>query len=284
MSLELQQLKGQTAYLELPGATIPVYRMSDDEILLFDSGREPSPELMDLLEKEKLRVRAVVCTHLHEDHIANNEALVAKYGARIYASALDILELQEREPVSYPISAIEDSKELNIDGVSIGILPTPGHTDGHLAYVTPDGVCCVGDAIMTQKPLERAKIPYMDDVDQSIISMEILRETAYPFYIVAHKGVISQTELRDLVEENIQKELDLYELLRQQITKPTEIEEITNSFIRAAGVLSQKMLETNYVRHTARVRIFALVNAGEFSMENGLIVPKHFFGHGARPC
>lgn len=284
MSLELKQLRGQTGYLELPGSTIPVYRMSDDEILLFDSGREPSPELMDLLEKEKLQVRAVVCTHLHEDHIANNEALVAKYGTRIYASALDILELQARETVSYPISAIEDSNELNIAGVSIGILPTPGHTDGHLAYVTPDGVCCVGDAIMTQKPLKRAKIPYMDDVDQSIISMEILRETAYPFYIVAHKGVISQTELRELVEENIQKELDLYELLRKQIAEPMEIEEVTNDFIRAAGVLSQKMLETNYVRHTARVRIFALVNAGEFSMEEGLIVPKPFFGHGARPC
>lgn len=284
MSLELKQLRGQTGYLELPGSTIPVYRMSDDEILLFDSGREPSPELMDLLEKEKLQVRAVVCTHLHEDHIANNEALVAKYGTRIYASALDILELQARETVSYPISAIEDSNELDIAGVSIGILPTPGHTDGHLAYVTPDGVCCVGDAIMTQKPLKRAKIPYMDDVDRSIISMEILRETAYPFYIVAHKGVISQTELRELVEENIQKELDLYELLRKQIAEPMEIEEVTNDFIRAAGVLSQKMLETNYVRHTARVRIFALVNAGEFSMEEGLIVPKPFFGHGARPC
>ena len=137
---------------------------------------------------------------------------------------------------------------------------------------------------MTQKPLKRAKIPYMDDVDRSIISMEILRETAYPFYIVAHKGVISQTELRELVEENIQKELDLYELLRKQIAEPMEIEEVTNDFIRAAGVLSQKMLETNYVRHTARVRIFALVNAGEFSMEEGLIVPKPFFGHGARPC
>ena len=278
MNLELKSLCGRTGYIETPGAMIPVYRLSEDEILLFDSGREPSPELMDLLEREKLRVKAVVCTHLHEDHIANNDLLVARYGARIYASALDISELQSRDSVSYRISAIEGTDVLDLEGASIRLLPLPGHTEGQLAYVTPDGVCCVGDAIMTRKPLERAKLPYMDDVDGSMVSMETLRQTDYPFYIIAHKGVIPKEELSALIDRNIQKELDLYELLRRQITEPTPMEQVITDFIRGAGVLSRKMVEEGYVRYTAKVRVLALVHAGEFLMEDGMILPNHFPG------
>lgn len=273
LKVELKWLLGQTGYIETPAAMIPVYRISEDELVLFDSGREPSPELMELLELEKMRVRAVVCTHLHEDHIANNELLIERYGTQIYASAGDIGELTSRDSVSYPIAAIDCSDVLRIGGAEFGLLSVAGHTVGQTAYVTPDGVCCVGDAIMTEEPLKRAKIPYMDDVDGSMISMEILRQTEYPFYIVAHKGVVSKETLSVLIDRNIQKELDLYELLRNQITKPMPLEQIITDFIRGAGVLSQKMVEEGYVRHTAKVRILALVHAGEFVMENEVIRP-----------
>ena len=170
--MELKRLTGRTGCIETPVAIIPFYRLSECEIILFDSGRDPSPELLDLLEQEKLRVRAVLCTHLHEDHIANNDALIARYGTEIYATAEDIAELFSRDSVSYSITAIEDPEVLRIGGAEICLLPLQGHTPGQTAYVTPDGVCCVGDAIMTRKPLERAKIPYMEDVDESMVSME----------------------------------------------------------------------------------------------------------------
>ena len=271
--MELKWLLGRTGCIDLPEAMIPVYRLSERDVLLIDSGREPHPELLELLDRENLRVRAVLCTHLHEDHIGNNDLLIARYGSKVYASAGDIEELQSRDSVSYPITAIEGQ---HIDGAEIRLLPLPGHTEGQLAYVTPDGVCCVGDAIMTQKPLDRAKIPYMEDVDGSMVSMELLRETDYPLYVVAHKGVVTKEELSALIDRNIQKELDLYELLRSQISEPTPMEQVITDFIRGAGVLSQKMVDQDYVRHTAKVRVLALVRAGEFSMQDGMIVPNRF--------
>lgn len=278
MSVELKDLRGRTGYVDLPGALVPVYRLSEHEVLLFDSGREPSPELMDLLEWEQLRVRAVMCTHLHEDHIANNEQLIARYGTEIYASALDVRELLARDTVPYPIHPVENTDVLRIDGAEIRLLALPGHTEGQLAYVTPDGVCCVGDAILTEKPLERAKIPYMDDVDQSVVSMERLRQTDYPLYIVAHKGVVPKEALSALIDRNIRKELDLYELLRRQITHPAPMEQVITDFIRGAGVLSRKMVEEGYVRHTVQVRVQALVHAGEFSLADGVVAPIDLWG------
>ena len=274
--MKLNCLLGRTGCIETPMAMLPFYRLSEEEILLFDSGREPSPELLELLERERLRVRAVLCTHLHEDHIANNEALISRYGTEIYASKGDIAELCSRDPVPYPIQAIGDGDVLRIGGTEIRLLPLAGHTEGQTAYVTPDGVCCVGDAIMTGKPLERAKIPYMEDVDESMVSMERLRQTEYPLYVAAHKGVVRREELSELIDRNIQKELELYQLLRSQITEPTPLEQAITDFIRGAGVLSQKMVEEGYVRHTAKVRVLALVRAGEFSMKDGSVVPNRF--------
>lgn len=274
--MELKYLLGRTGCIETPMAMIPFYRLSEEEIILFDSGREPSPELLELLERENLRVRAVLCTHLHEDHIANNEALISRYGTKIYASKGDIAELFSRDSVPYPILELENAAMLKIGDAEIRLLPLTGHTEGQTAYVTPDGVCCVGDAIMTEKPLERAKIPYMDDVDESMVSMERLRQTKYPLYVVAHKGVVPGEELSELIDRNIQKELELYELMRSRITEPTPLEQVITDFIRGAGVLSQKMVEEGYVRHTAKVRVLALVHAGEFSLENGTVIPNRF--------
>ena len=274
--MELNCLLGRTGCIETPMAMIPFYRLSGEELILFDSGREPDPELLELLEREQLRVRAVLCTHLHEDHIANNEALIARYGTEIYASKGDIAELLSRDSVPYPILEIGDGDVLKIDDAEIRLLPLTGHTEGQTAYVTPDGVCCVGDAIMTEKPLERAKIPYMDDVDESMVSMERLRQTEYPLYVVAHKGVVSREALPDLIDRNIRKELELYDLLRSRIVEPTPLEQVITDFIRGAGVLSQKMVDEGYVRHTAKVRVLALTHAGEFSLVDDMVIPNRF--------
>lgn len=274
MSMERKHLLGRTGFVELPGAAVPVYRLPDGELLLFDSGREPSPELLDWLDRERLRVRAVLCTHLHEDHIANNEALVARHGAEIFASAADIREQRRREPVAYPVTALPEGTELELAGASIGLLPLPGHTAGQTAYLTPDGVCCVGDALMTRRPLDRAKLPYMEDVDRAMESMERLRQTDYPWYLAAHKGAVSRAELPELIDRNLQKELDLYDLLRRNIPGPTELEQVVTDFIRGAGVLSQKMVEEPYVRKTARARVLALIRAGEFALEDGRVIPR----------
>ena len=271
--MDLKWLQGKTGYIESRYALIPVYRLSGQEIVLFDSGVETDPALLELLEREGLRVRAVLSTHLHWDHIANNEALVARHGAEILAHPSEIPFFRNLCGEPYSVTGIEGDT-VEIDGISFKILYTPGHSCGHLAYATPDGVCCLGDVIMSQDELDRSKIPFMNDVDRAIVSMEDIRQTRYPFYIVAHKGVVPQAKLANIVERNIQKELDLYDLLRQQIKAPTAIEQVISDFIRAAGVRSEKMVEVDFVRHTARVRILALANVGEFSIEGDLVIPR----------
>lgn len=267
-----EMLCGKSGYLDTPQALLPVYWLSEREIVLVDSGVRPDPKLLEELERRCLRVRAVLCTHLHPDHVANNAALIERHGAEIFAHVGDLPFLRNVLRQTYPVTVIGDSGCVAVDGVEFGVLPTPGHSAGHLAFVTPDDVCCVGDALMAGSLLRQSKMPYMEDVDRSIASMENLRETQYPYYIVAHKGVVKWKDMPALVDENIRKELDIYDLLRQQLTTPKSEDEVLRDLLDAAGIQQQSIEAMPFIRVTAKTRLDALIHAGEYCLDDGVVV------------
>lgn len=263
---------GETGYFDTPMAIIPTYQVSEDELVLIDSGVTPDPELLAELERLALRVRAVLCTHLHPDHIANNTALVERYGTEIFSTQTEREAHEKWEKLPYEITFLDRETSVVIEGAEFTILPTEGHSAGHLSYVTPDGVCCVGDVLMTESAVRGSKMPYMDDVDRCIVSMERIRNTDYPFYAVAHKGVVSRAEMPGLVDENIRKELDLYDLLRQQIPGPKCRDQVLRDFMLAAGI-HEKRLNTFFIRYTSKMRLKALIDAGEYYLKDGMVIP-----------
>ena len=88
--MEWKALCGATGYIETEGALLATYHLSEKEIVLFDSGVEKSEELLALLDTLGVHVRAVLSTHLHVDHIANNEELVERHGAEVLAHEEEI--------------------------------------------------------------------------------------------------------------------------------------------------------------------------------------------------
>ena len=286
--MQWELLQGNTGVIATPMAMIPTYHLSDREIVLMDSGAERDPELLAWLKERGLRVTAVVCTHLHPDHIANNRELMEGHGTEIFATREEITAAQKRfrtlketQPghiwnelaPNYPVSPLEEGV-MEVAGARFGVLPTPGHTLGHAAIITPDNICCLGDAMMSEGRIRRAKLPYMDDADLAVESLEKLRGTDCSLYIAAHKGVVTREKLDGAIDINIQKELDLYELLRQTVTRPMELEQAVDAFMAAAGVTGKEMTVNAFMRHTARIRIKALVNAGEFRLEGETVIPE----------
>lgn len=286
--MQWELLQGNTGVIATRMALIPTYRLSDREIILIDSGAERDPEMLDWLDQQGIRVTAVVCTHLHPDHIANNRELMERHGAEIFATQAEIdgavvrfRTLRENQPghiwidlaPDYPVTPLEEGTT-EVADIRLGVLPTPGHTLGHVSIITPDNVCCLGDAMMSAGRIERAKLPYMDDADLAVESLEKLRETHCSLYIAAHKGLVRPEELEAVIDTNIQKEIDLYELLRRTIDRPMEQEEAVDAFMSAAGVTGKEMTVNTFMRHTARIRVKALVNAGEFRLEGGKVCPR----------
>lgn len=103
-----------------------VYLLADEsskEGLVVDSGWETDPILKATAE-EKVKVRYVVATHNHFDHVASLEELAEKLGAKVVA--------YENSPIPHDIS-VKDGDVLKLGNREIKVIHTPGHSE--------DGIC-----------------------------------------------------------------------------------------------------------------------------------------------
>ena len=267
------ELTERSGYLELPLVLIPFYRLDSGDLLLFDSGAYPEPQLFADLAARGARVAAVLSTHLHWDHMGNNAGLIKAFGTTVYADPAEIRRLLALGPPPYPVAPLPEGAEIRICGAEIGVIPTTGHTPGHTSFVTPDGVCCLGDAMMDHWALRGSKLPYMEDVELALKSMERLRSTGCAWYVASHCGVVNGEELPTLVDANVEKELRLYALLREQITGPISREELLQRFFRAADIHRLTPDRSVWLRRSALVRLQELLRAGEYEERDGIIRP-----------
>jgi sulfur dioxygenase len=94
---------------------------------------------LGLLQELGLRLAWTVETHVHADHITAARHLKERAGSRIAAPA------PERVPCAD--LAVEDGMPLQLGSVTLRGLHTPGHTDGHFAFLLDDRVF-TGDALL----------------------------------------------------------------------------------------------------------------------------------------
>jgi sulfur dioxygenase len=86
-----------------------------------------------------LRLVMTIDTHIHADHITSASMLKREVGSRIVVPALDALPCTD--------VGMEDGVPLQIGGVRLDPLHTPGHTDNHFAILGGDRVF-TGDALL----------------------------------------------------------------------------------------------------------------------------------------
>lgn len=266
--MNIHTIKGKTSYIARHGALIGLYFITERQVLMIDSGVKPDEEMLDFLRGQELDIKAVLCTHMHPDHVANNLALHRDFGAKVYMTEEPFRFKWE----GYPYGIIRPGRQ-EFFGVEIEALEACGHSPGQLALITPDKVCFVGDAVISQPLLAQSKLPYIEDVEQAIISMEKLRRLHCNYFVAAHEAVLLPSEFSALVDENIQKELELYERLRLTVDKPMEIEQAIEIFMDELGV-TKKVQNYEHTREPVRARLRTLAQAGELTIDGKMVMPK----------
>ncbi len=111
---------------------------SGDAFVVDPSESEP---VIAAVEREGLRLVAVVNTHHHHDHVGGNEGLLARFGAMpVYAHQSDA----GRVPAQ--TERVEEGQRLRVAGLDLETLHVPGHTTGAVAYVV-EGAVFTGDTL-----------------------------------------------------------------------------------------------------------------------------------------
>ena len=126
------------------------------EAVVIDPGEDADRILMALAE-EKLKVKYILDTHGHFDHVGANKRLKEATGAPILIHALDapmLLQLgttarmfgmvaEDSPPMD---EALEDGREIRFGEIVLTVVHTPGHTPGGVSFVSEEGVF-VGDTL-----------------------------------------------------------------------------------------------------------------------------------------
>ncbi|MCI9173507.1 MAG: MBL fold metallo-hydrolase [Lachnospiraceae bacterium] len=130
------------------------------EMLLIDPG-DSAGMLAEKIRRAELKPRAVLLTHGHFDHAMAASALAEMFGIKIYAHKA---EKETLENPSKNVSVMvgrgeayhadvfaEDGEMLNLAGMELKVLHTPGHTEGGCCYyLEKEKVLFSGDTLFCQ--------------------------------------------------------------------------------------------------------------------------------------
>jgi sulfur dioxygenase len=108
------------------------------DVVLFDPVLEHVPAYLELLDKEKLRLTHVIDTHTHADHIAGGAALKDQTGCEYI--------MHTTAPAHCVSFFVADGQRLELAGVPVEFLHTPGHTRDSICVVLPDRIL-TGDTL-----------------------------------------------------------------------------------------------------------------------------------------
>ena len=222
--MELRHVLGRTWVAEASTALLPIYCVTDTDIILIDTGyaKLDRTGLTALIEDRGFHLRGIICSHAHFDHSGNVRYLQQRCGAKAAAHIIEagISVNPDAYRANYVALTYGKSREffleecfvadtiigpeddfLDFCGVRFGILQLPGHSAGHIGVVTPDNVAYVGDCLIDQQQIDSAKLPTSMFIARDLQSKEFLRRTQYDAYILAHKSVV--TDIAPLVDSNI---------------------------------------------------------------------------------
>lgn len=126
------------------------------EALVIDPGGEPRP-VLSFVEKEGLKVKYIVNTHGHIDHIMGNDLLKQATGARVLIHELDAEMLQNPRlnlsgfmggsiKLAQADQLLTEGDTVEVGKVSLEVIHTPGHTRGGIC-LKGDGVVFTGDTL-----------------------------------------------------------------------------------------------------------------------------------------
>ena len=130
------------------------------EVVIVDPATCPD-EIIGHVKRKGLTPKAILLTHGHYDHVMGIDRWVAEFGIPVYLheEEKEVLELPKYNlsrvfgyDYSYKnVEGLNDGQEIELAGITIRVIHTPGHTKGGCCYYIADaGILLSGDTLFAQ--------------------------------------------------------------------------------------------------------------------------------------
>jgi glyoxylase-like metal-dependent hydrolase (beta-lactamase superfamily II) len=172
------------------------------EGIVIDPGDQPE-EILALAKDMGLNIKLIANSHAHLDHILGARGVKEATGAQflLHQGDLEIARSagqhaammmgREQPPPPEPDSFLEDGDTVEVDGVQLNVMHTPGHTQGSVSFYT-EGVLFSGDTLF-RGSIGRTDLPG-GDYRQEMASI-VDRLLALPDDTVVLPGHMQETRI-----------------------------------------------------------------------------------------
>ena len=264
---ELIQAGEQSYYINVP-VKIGLYRVSDDEVYLIDSGgdKDSGRKIRQILDREGWTLAAILNTHSNADHIGGNQYLQKQKGCRVYAPGMECAFT--RHPVLEPsylyggfpprdlrhkfLMAQESIAEYLTESVlprGLRILPLPGHFLDMVGFEADDGVTYLADCLSSRETLEKYGIGVIYDVGAYLSTLETVKDLKAKLFVPAHAEPTE--DIAPLAQYNIDKVMETAERILDFCREPVSGEILLQKLFESYGLamdFSQYVLVGSTVR------------------------------------
>lgn len=279
---ELNKVGERTYYINSP-TNIGLYKIDSENVCLIDSGndKDAGKKALRLIEAQGWRLKTVINTHSHADHIGGNAFLQEHTGCEILVPGEDCCytNFTSLEPAylfgGFPYKEL-DNKFFRAAPSSARMLEKSelpeglkterfdGHSYAQAAVGTPDGVWFLGDTLVGWQTLEKYRISYVYDVKKYLESLERVKNLAGKLFIPSHAE--PQDDISALAGANTANTLEIAERLKEILKGGRTMEDTVSQVFGEYG------LKINHIQHTlltctVRSYVSYLYNLGEIICE-----------------
>ncbi len=296
--MKLTHVKGHTWCIE-DWEKIPIYITDDHKAIMIDTGLASQREALEkLLSDHGLDLVGILTTHIHLDHDGNHVYFREKYGAEIavsygeagICSSEEMLKAylfiftpgfihdhpEMREQVFLPDRLIMPSDtEITMAGITFSVLHTPGHSPDHVAFMTPDGVLCLGDCLMSGSDFTAARLPYYGFIKRTFETLERLRAVKADAYIVTHGGIYK--EIGEEIDQTVCKLQSICDRILAVTEDGMTLDQIYNAVNEDYQTLSSNLYKAALYERNIRAYVEYLADEGKLINygEHGMVRYRH---------
>jgi glyoxylase-like metal-dependent hydrolase (beta-lactamase superfamily II) len=205
------------------------YLLGEQRLAVVDPGPD-LPEHLDAIGEAigGRELVAIMCTHTHRDHSPAARPLAERTGAPIVGCAPLALEsVGPRADASFdgdylPDRVLADGESIDLDGMAVTAVATPGHTSNHLCFSYGDALF-TGDHVMGWSTT--VVFPPDGDMAAYMASLDKLRQRDDRIYYPAHGPPVTNPRqyVRHLAGHRMQREKQILSIVRAE---PRAIPEI----------------------------------------------------------
>ena len=235
--MELIKVGDKTYYIKNP-TNIGVYKISEHEVFLIDSGndKDAGRKILKIMDEQGWTVKGIITTHSNADHIGGNKIIQDRTGCKIYATAIEksFSENPVLEPSflygGYPFKDLRNkflcAKESNVELIDnnlpdgLEVINLKGHFFEMIGIKTDDNVYFLGDSLFSEETINKYHLFFIYDVKEFLNSLDVLSNLDGKLFIPSHTEALS--DLSNLIEINRNKVIEIsnkiYDICKEEKT------------------------------------------------------------------